>query len=163
MKPKNLFFKFLRWYPPTCLIYLWGPRIVQRKPVLFLFVLKINLLLNFLKYLLWVEGNNFFFLLSFALGRKYFCALSSPKEKVASVCLIQTQFTALLQVVLSCSGSKYFPQGHFPQRSVSSPVTLGSKGKLVNTCCPSHPTSSGLHPNKLSVSFFFLILSVVLP
>ena len=55
---------------------------VQRKAVLFLFVLKINLLLNFFKYLLlWVEGRNFF-LLNFALGIKHFCALCSPKGRV---------------------------------------------------------------------------------
>lgn len=82
MKPKNLFFKFLRWYPPTCLIYLWGPRIVQRKPVLFLFVLKINLLLNFLKYLLWVEGNNFFFFFSVLPWGGNISVLSlAPKKK----------------------------------------------------------------------------------
>lgn len=66
---------------PTCSVYLWGHWIVHRKAVLFLFVLKINLLLNFLKYLpLWVEGKNFY-PLNVALGRKHVWALSSPKGK----------------------------------------------------------------------------------
>lgn len=56
---------------------------MHRKAVLFLFVfLKINLLLNFFKYLLlWVEGRKKnFFSLDFALGRNHFCALPSPEE-----------------------------------------------------------------------------------
>lgn len=58
---KKLRFTFPPWipweHPPTCSAYLWGPGIAHRKAVLFSFVLEINLLLNFFKYLLLCGGG----------------------------------------------------------------------------------------------------------